>query len=239
MRVGGMVAVLPAAMGLRRSGRPATVIGVGSPLSPARVQRYFDAHAADYDREFGAAERRLLGDQRGWATSRATGRVLELAVGTGLNLPRYPDAVAHVLGVDLSEQMLDRARARIAAQGLSDRVEVRQGDVEHLDLPDASVDCVVATYALCTVADPVAVLREARRVLVPGGRLVLVEHGPARTPWIRAVQHLLNPFTKRWQADDLLRDPLEAVLAAGFTITEADRSGVGGLAHRVAAETPR
>jgi ubiquinone/menaquinone biosynthesis C-methylase UbiE len=211
---------------------------MGIRLSSDRARRYFDAHAADYDRSVTAVEQRLLGDQRRWATTRASGRVLELAVGTGLNLPLYPDAVRSVLGVDLSEAMLDHARARIAAQRL-ERAEVRQGDVEHLDLPDASVDCVVATYALCTVADPVAVLREARRVLVPGGRLVLVEHGPASTPWIRAVQHLLNPFAKRWQSDDLLRDPRPAVLAAGFAITEADRAGVGGLAHRVSADAPR
>jgi ubiquinone/menaquinone biosynthesis C-methylase UbiE len=212
---------------------------MGPQLTTARTRRYFDAHAADYDRQVADAERRLLGDQRGWATSRAHGRVLELAVGTGLNLPRYPDAVNHVRGIDLSEQMLERARARIAAHGLAGRVEVRQGDVEHLDLADGSVDCVVSTYSLCTVADPVAVLREARRVLVPGGRLVLVEHGPARTWWIRTVQRLINPFAKRWQADDLLRAPLPLVEAAGFTITEADQDGVGGLAHRVSAEAPR
>ena len=207
-------------------------------LTTARARRYFDAHAADYDRTVADAERRLLGDQRGWATSRARGRVLELAVGTGLNLPRYPDAVEHVLGIDLSEQMLERARARIADQRLA-RVEVRQGDVEHLDLPDASVDTVVSTYSLCTLADPAAVLREARRVLVPGGRLVLVEHGPARTWWIRTVQRVINPFAKRWQADDLLRAPRPLAEAAGFTIIEADQDGVGGLAHRVSAEAPR
>jgi ubiquinone/menaquinone biosynthesis C-methylase UbiE len=212
---------------------------VANRLDSDRVRRYFDAHAGDYDRQFGAAEQRLLGDQRRWATSRASGRVLELAVGTGLNLPLYPRAARHVLGIDLSEAMLEQARARIAAHGLENRVEVRQGDVEHLDLADASVDCVVSTYSLCTLADPVAVLREARRVLVPGGRLVLVEHGPASSAWIRAVQHLLNPFTKRWQADDLLRDARRPAEAAGFTVTEADRAGVGGLAHRVSAEAPR
>src|SRR3954466_13071193 len=103
-------------------------------LTTARARRYFDTHAADYDRTVADAEQRLLGDQRGWATSRARGRVLELAVGTGLNLPRYPGEVRHVLGVDLSEGMLDRARARIAAHGLGDRVQVRQGDIEHLEL---------------------------------------------------------------------------------------------------------
>jgi hypothetical protein len=74
---------------------------------------------------------------------------------------------------------------------------------------------------------------------VPGGRLVLVEHGPARTAWIRAVQRLINPFTRRWQADDLLRVPRPLAEAAGFTVTEADQAGVGGLAHRVSAEAPR
>ena len=207
-------------------------------LPTARARRYFDAHAADYDRTVADDERRLLGDQSDWATSRARGRVLALAVGTGLHLPRYPDAVEHVLGIDLSEQMLERARARISDQRRA-RVEVRQGDVEHLDLPDASVDSVVSTYSLCTVADPAAVLREARRVRVPGGRLVLVEHGPARTWWIRTVQRVINPFAKRWQADDLLRAPRPLAEAAGFAIIEADQDGVGGLAHRVSAEAPR
>jgi len=71
-------------------------------LSNARVQRYFDAHAGSYDRQMGVAERRLLNSQREWATSRAVGKVLELAVGTGLNLSLYPTGVEHVLGIDLS-----------------------------------------------------------------------------------------------------------------------------------------
>jgi ubiquinone/menaquinone biosynthesis C-methylase UbiE len=93
--------------------------------------------------------------------------VLELAVGTGLNLPLYPDRVRHVLGIDLSEAMLDHARARLRALRLDDRVQVRRGDVQHLDLADASVDTVVATYALRPVPDPRATLLEARRVLRP------------------------------------------------------------------------
>lgn len=204
----------------------------------ARARRYFDAHAHGYDEQMRVAERRLLGEQRTWATSRASGTVVELAVGTGLNLPLYPGAVRHVLGIDLSAAMLDRARARVRDLGLGERVELRHGDVEHLDVPDASVDTVVATYALCTVPDPGAALQEARRVLRPGGRLVLVEHGPASSRWVRAVQRALDPLAVRWQAEHLLRDPRRLAAAAGFTVTEADRTGVCGLVHRVDARRP-
>ncbi|WP_448628232.1 class I SAM-dependent methyltransferase [Geodermatophilus sp. URMC 64] len=207
-------------------------------LDPARVRGYYDTHADDYDRQFGGVERRLLGDQRRWATSRARGTVLELGVGTGLNLPLYPDDVVRIVGVDLSEEMLARARARVSAAGLGGRVELRRGDAHAVDLPDGSVDTVVSTYSLCTVADPAAVLREARRVLAPGGRLVLVEHGPARGRVLRGVQRLLNPLAVRWQADDLLREPRVLAAAAGFAVTGADQAGFGGVVHRVAAHRP-
>lgn len=113
--------------------------------SNAGVQRYFDVHAEDFDQQIGAGERWLLGQHREWATSRASGMVLELAVGTGLNLPLYPDRVRQVLGIDLSEAMLDRARTRLRALRLDGRIQVRRGDVQHLDLLDDSVDTVVAT----------------------------------------------------------------------------------------------
>ena len=207
-------------------------------LSAARVQRYFDAHAGSYDREMDVAERWLLGRHREWATSRASGRVVELAVGTGLNLPLYPERVRNVLGIDLSEAMLDHAFARLRALRLDDRIQVRRGDVQRLELRDDSVDTVVATYTLCTVPDPHAALLEARRVLRPGGRLLLVEHGPSRSGWLRAVQRALDPLTVRWQADHLLRDPRPLVTDAGFVITQAEQVGVGGLTHRVDARKP-
>lgn len=98
------------------------------------MQRYFDAHTSGYDRQMSGTERWLLGRHREWATSRAAGDVLELAVGTGLNLPLYGERVLHVLGIDLSEAMPDRAQAGCTpAQHALTLLTVRcQADVDHL-----------------------------------------------------------------------------------------------------------
>lgn len=204
-------------------------------LATDQIQRYFDKHAQGYDRQMGFFERHLLGEHRRWATSRASGDVVELAVGTGLNLPLYPESVRHVVGIELSDRMLEVARQRITSAGLVDRVEVRQGDVEQLALPDGCADTVVSTYTMCTIPRPQTALAEAWRVLRPGGRMVLVEHGPGARGWVRAGQRLLNPLSVRFQADDILRDPLPLVVDAGFEVVEADRAGWAGLVHRVLA----
>jgi ubiquinone/menaquinone biosynthesis C-methylase UbiE len=207
---------------------------MGREPTTERVRRHFDAHAADYDQQMRFVERHLLGEHREWATSRASGAVLELAVGTGLNLPFYPAAATGVVGVELSEQMLTRARQRISLTGLS-RCRVLQADVANLDWADGSFDTVVSTYALCTIPEPAAALREARRVLRDDGLLVLVEHGPARNRLILAGQRLLNPWWVRLQADDMLRDPVALAREAGFDVQEYERAGRAGLVYRIAA----
>ena len=201
--------------------------------SVERSRRLYDAHATEYDRGIAAIERLLFGDHRGWATARATGTVLELAVGTGLNLPHYGSAATGIVGVDQSSGMLEVARRRVRDTGLGDRVELRLGDVRRLDMADRSVDTVLATYALCSMPDPLVVVREAMRVLRPGGRLVLVEHGVARAAPARTLQHLLQPLSVRLAADDLLGDPAARVRDAGFEVRESDRVGRAGLVHRV------
>ena len=201
------------------------------------MESYFDRHAMGYDRQISFVERHVLGQHRGWATAQASGRVLELGVGTGLNLALYPRAVTEVVGVELSQQMLARAQARIDSEGLSNR-RVEHGDVEHLALADGCVDTVVSTYTLCTIPDPAAALREARRVLRPGGALVLVEHGPARSRAVLAGQHLVNPLSVRFQADNMLRDPVVLARATGFDVLESDRVGWAGTVYRLLARTP-
>ncbi|MBB2748410.1 UNVERIFIED_ORG: ubiquinone/menaquinone biosynthesis C-methylase UbiE [Microbispora rosea subsp. rosea] len=150
----------------------------------ADVRRVFDRLADRYDDQMLAWERRLFPGSREWAVGQARGHVVELAVGTGLNLPLY-GAGTTVVGIELSERMLELARRRVAEAGLGERVELRQGDVQRLDLPDGVADTVLSTFTMCTIPDPLAAAREAYRMLRPGGRFVLAEHGPSSNPVIR------------------------------------------------------
>jgi len=199
-----------------------------------KIGRVFDKIADGYDRQMGFSERLLFGRSRAWAASRAHGRVLEIAVGTGLNLPLYPTD-ASVVGIDLSERMLDHARTRAAEHGLTGRVTLNQGDVQALDVPDDSIDSVVSTFTFCTIPDPLLAAREAFRVLRPGGSFLLAEHGPSTRRWVRAGQRAAEPMTIRFLADHLMRDPLPYVAQAGFTIREAEHGGRLGLVFRVHA----
>lgn len=203
--------------------------------SEQRIAHVFDKTAKHYDREMGFWDRVLFGGAREWATSKARGDVLEIGVGTGLNLPHY-SGDASLIGIDLSEGMLAIARSRVAELGIGDRIELRQGDVQALQLPDASVDTVVSTFTFCTIPDPSAAAREARRVLRPGGRFVLVEHGPSSRSWLRAGMHAAERLTIRFGADHLTRDPVPYLTEAGFTIEEVLRSKAGIVFRAVATK---
>lgn len=129
------------------------------------------------------------GGGREWVCAQASGDVLEIALGTGRNLPYYPSDV-RLTGIELSPMMLELARKRAADLGR--QVDLRLGDAQALDFADQSFDTVVCTFALCTIPDERQAVAEAYRVLRPGGRFVLVEH--VRSPWlpVRAVQRILE-----------------------------------------------
>ncbi|WP_040793625.1 class I SAM-dependent methyltransferase [Nocardia paucivorans] len=199
-----------------------------------RVEQIFDRIAGGYDRQIGWSERVLLGDARQWAIDRARGTVVEIGVGSGLNLPLYGSGVDRVIGVDLSERMLDRARARSTAVP----VELHHGDVQQLDLPDDSADTVVSTYTFCSIPDPGAAAAAAWRVLRPGGIFVAVEHGPARARPLAAIMRLIEPLAVRFAADHLTREPVDYLTRVGFTLEHFARTGRGGLVFRVVARKP-
>src|SRR5438552_7038909 len=186
-----------------------------------RVRLRYDAEAGHYDREIAFFDKVLFAGGREWVCSRARGDVLELAAGTGRNFAHYP-ADVRLTAIELSPAMLELARG--PARDAGREVDLQLGDAQALQFPDESFDTVTCTLALCTIPDDRAAVAEARRVLRPGGRLLLLEHvrSPRRT--IRAVQRLLDPLAVRFEGDHIAREPLEHLSAEGFAVDELERS---------------
>jgi ubiquinone/menaquinone biosynthesis C-methylase UbiE len=196
-----------------------------------RVRRIQDKEAPRYDRQMGFYDRILFTGGREWACAQAAGDVLELAFGTGRNLPYYP-ADIHLTAIELSPQMLEIGRKR--AEELGRNVDLRLGDAQALEFEDHSFDTVLVTFGLCTIPDDRAAATEAHRVLRPGGRLVLLEHVRSPSLPIRAVQRALDPLSVRFAADHLVRDPLDYLTATGFEIQSVQRLKIG-IVERVVA----
>ena len=200
----------------------------------ARQKRVWDKSAPSYDKQIAFFEKIWFGGGREWLGQRAQGRVLEVAVGTGRDLPHYPADVI-VTGIELSPAMLALARQRAA--GLDRDADLREGDAEHLPFADASFDTVVCALALCTIPSPAAAIGEMKRVLVPGGRLLLLDHIASTWPPIHAAQWLLERFTIRAAGEHFTRRQLPLVRAAGFRVVETERLKAGSV-ERIHAVKP-
>jgi ubiquinone/menaquinone biosynthesis C-methylase UbiE len=199
-----------------------------------RRSAYWDKQAGRYDREMNFWDRHLFGDSRPWACGRVVGEVLEVAVGTGRNLPFYPDGT-RLTGVDWSPAMLAIARRRAADLGLE--VDLRQGDAQALDFPDASFDTVLCARGLCANPDDRRAVTEMARVLRPGGRLLLVDHVAASASALRAVQWLYERITIPLAGEHFRRRPLTYVRDLGFDVEETERFRLG-VVERVSARKP-
>ena len=150
----------------------------------------------------------------------AVGRVLEIGIGSGLNLPLYGDAVDEVIGVDVSPELL--AMAERAAQHRDLRVRLLEGSVEHLPstVADGSVDTVIVTWTLCSIPDATAALVEAHRVLRPNGSLRFVEHGRSPDTSVARWQDHLPPLWRRCSGGcHLNRETDDLVRSTGFRLT--------------------
>ena len=163
------------------------------------------------------------------------GQVLEVAIGTGRNLPHYLAGVT-VTGIELSPAMLAIARQR--ASDLGRDVDLREGDAEHLPFSDASFDTVVCALSLCTIPDPAEALGEMRRVLRPGGRLLLLDHIGSTWPPVWAVQWLVERITIRVAGEHYTRRQLPLVKAAGFEVMKNERLKAG-MVERIHAARRR
>ena len=156
-----------------------------------------------------------LADYRQQTIGAARGLVLEIGVGSGLNLPLYGAAADRVCGIDPSPELLARARERIAAARVP--VSLIRASAEQLPFGDAAFDTLVMTWTLCSIPNPGAALNEMRRVLKPGGSLLFVEHGLSPEPRITRWQHRLTPCWKHIGGGCHLDRNMDALIrAAGF-----------------------
>ena len=160
--------------------------------------------------------------QRQKLLPRAHGRVLELGMGSGLNLAFYdPDRVTEVVGLEPSAPLRDMSAE--AAQAVSFTTSIVDYEGDRIPAEDQSFDCAVVTYALCTIPDVAHVLNEVRRVLKPGGALYFCEHGLAPDPGVARWQRRLTPTWKHFAGGcHLDRDIVAVLQAAGFSVQDTD-----------------
>jgi len=189
-----------------------------------KQKRVWDKSASSYDGQMDFVERLLGRGDREWLGERASGRVLEVAIGTGRSLRYYLNA-SSLTGIDVSPEMLAVARRRAEERGLP--VDLLEGAAEHLPVEDAAYDSVVCCLSLCTIPDPAAAIAEMQRALVPGGRLLLVDHVASSWPPVYAVQWLVERISIRVAGEHYTRRSLPLVEAAGFEIVETLRHKAG------------
>ncbi|MFP5579304.1 MAG: class I SAM-dependent methyltransferase [Acidimicrobiia bacterium] len=193
-----------------------------------RIARFYDAFEAPMD---------LLGGHRRRARTitGASGRTLEVGIGTGRNIDLYPPEVG-LTGIDIAPQMLRRAEMR--AEKLRRPVHLEVADIEDLPFPDARFDTVTATCVFCSVSDPVAGLREVARVTRPGGQVLLLEHVRPRNSVLGWLFDRLSPLVQRLVGPAINRRTETNVQAAGLDIIDVGRQGVWRqIEARPAADT--
>ena len=188
---------------------------------------FYAKHILPYLIEKAGRSHAILDERRRWVP-RAHGEVLEIGVGSGLNLAFYDPARARkVTALDPSAPLLARAAPR--ARAASVPVELVEGDAERLPFADASFDSAVMTYTLCSIAHPERALAELRRVLRPEGELLFVEHGLSDDPATRRWQRRMTPLWKRVSGNcHLDRDAGALIHAAGFRSDDRTAGATAG-----------
>ena len=163
-----------------------------------------------------AMRQKRVRERRARLVPRAYGAVLEIGIGSGLNLPYYDSRVTRICGVDPSAKLLDIARRN--AERARVEVELLRQGAERLPFRDASFDSAIMTWSLCSIADPLAALREVKRALRPGGELFFIEHGlaPDRgvATWQRRLTPLWRPLAGGCHLDRRMAELFRAVFPA-------------------------
>jgi ubiquinone/menaquinone biosynthesis C-methylase UbiE len=178
--------------------------------------------APAYDRMSRSSEEAGLGDMRQGLLADATGRVLEIGAGTGVNLPHYGEGIESLVLTDPEPPMLRRLRR--AAHEHAPAAQVLQAPAEELPFEDGSFDAVVSTLVLCGVESQPRALQEARRVLRPGGRLLFIEHVRADDPGLARFQDRINRVNRFLVGCDCNRRTLSAIEAEDFEVAHVEKT---------------
>jgi len=174
----------------------------------------YDRFSKIYDLFESPMEMRAFSKYRKKALSLAKGKVLEIGIGTGKNLPYYPEGV-EVIGIDFSRGMLEKAEKRKKELGL-ENVKLLYMDAQNMEFDDNTFDTVVSTFVFCTVPDPIKGLKEAYRVLKPGGTAIFLEHMKSNSRLLNIPLYLMEPFIKTLLGTSMLRETQKNIEKAGF-----------------------
>lgn len=181
---------------------------------PARVRYDRNARLFDFvDSLFGT----MMARRKHEVVGRASGRVLEVGVGTGKSFAHYPQGI-ELVGIDISPKMLEKAETR--TNDFSGSLTLEVGDVQNLDFPDDSFDTVVTSCVFCSVTDPVRGFQEINRVLRPGGRGLHLEHVRSKRPAIGKLMDIVNPVVVRLTGANINRDTAANIRKSGLTLLE-------------------
>jgi len=194
-----------------------------SRLSKEEIRKKYDSFSKMYDYSeiffnlfIGRARRKMI--------SKASGKVLEIGIGTGSNIKYYPYNCT-LTGIDLSEGMLNIARRK--AEKLGKKLNLIKGDAENLPFKNGEFDYVIDTLGLCTYPDPIKALKEMKRVCRKSGRILLLEHGASNSKFVRRLQARRESKQYSLIGCHLMRNPEELVGKAGFKIASCERKFSG------------
>ncbi len=206
-------------------------------LDQARVTAIYDRNARLYDAMEAPVERAAFERLRPRLFGDLHGRVLELGIGTGKNLHHAPRTGAlQLVAIDPSSAMLERARRRASDLGVA--IELVQAAAQDLPFPEATFDAVIASFVLCSVAEPVAGLREAYRVLKPGGSMRVLEHQRPATAALAPLFDLVNPIVVRVAGANINRETEQNIARAGFQVTRSEHIDRFGILRLIEARRP-
>lgn len=180
-----------------------------------KIRKRYNRAARIFDLTEAMMEKGKMEQWRAMIWKEASGKVLEVGVGTGKNIQYYPDHV-EVTAIDFSEKMLEKAKEK--AEKLGKKVDLRLMDAQQLEFPDETFDTVITTCVFCSVPDAVKGLKEIRRVCKKDEQIIMLEHVRSKNPVLGIVMDLLNPVVVRIVGANINRDTVKNLMSAGLKV---------------------